>query len=152
MVGRYTFTTKCDQNCIPLYYHHSVPSESPDVISSTAIDSTTIEMVWTEPPVDTHNGIILSYNIILTVANTMDTFSINATSTSVNITGLHPFYVYSLRVAGMTRHGTGPYSDDVSVTTLEDGIFVTIFICPYRFDFFLNYSPIWTSSECCRNF
>ena len=85
-------------------------------------------MVWTEPPIDTHNGIILSYNIILTVANTiaMDTFSVNATSTSVNITDLHPFYVYSLRVAGMTRYGAGPYSDDVSVTTLEDGKFVHI--------------------------
>lgn len=106
-----------------LYYCYSVPSESPDVVSSATIDSTTIEMIWTEPPIDTHNGIILSYNIIVTVTNTMDTFSVNTTSTSVNITGLHPFYMYSLRVAGVTKYGAGPYSDAVSVTTLEDSKF-----------------------------
>ena len=106
-----------------LYYCYSVPSESPDVVSSAAVDSTTIEMTWTEPPINTHNGIILSYNIIVTVTNTMDTISVNTISTSVNITGLHPFYMYSLRVAGVTRYGAGPYSDGVSVTTLEDGKF-----------------------------
>ena len=81
-------------------------------------------MVWTEPPIDAHNGIILSYNIILMVTNTMDTLSVNTTSTSVNITGLHPFYTYSLRVASMTIYGAGPYSDDVLVTTPEDGKFI----------------------------
>ena len=121
-------------NCI---FTIIVPSESPDIVSSTAIDSTTIEMVWTEPPIDSHNGIILLYNIILTVANTMASFSINATSTSVNITGLHPFYMYSLKVAGMTRYGAGPYSDEVSVTTPEDGKLVTIVI----YLFLMSLSP-----------
>ena len=50
----------------------------------------------------------------------MTSFSVNATSTSINITDLHPFYTYSLRVAGVTRHGAGPYSDTVQIATPED--------------------------------
>ena len=43
-----------------------------------------------------------------------------STTTSIEITSLHPFYVYEWRVSAFTV-GEGPYSSISTVTTPEDG-------------------------------
>ena len=37
---------------------------------------------------------------------------------------LHPNYNYTVRMAAVTSVGIGPFSDPVTATTLEDGMFV----------------------------
>ena len=108
-------------------FDHAVPSGSPLNLDVRTIDSTTIELVWTEPPIETHNGIIVSYFINISVSNTKTSFVVNATTAApLNITELHPYYGYSLRVAAVTSQGAGPFSEAVSITTPEDGECKTI--------------------------
>ena len=108
---------------------HAVPSGSPLNLNARTIDSTTIELVWSEPPLETQNGIIISYVINISISNTKTSFVVNATAAApLNITELHPYYDYSLRVAAVTSQGAGPFSEPVSITTPEDGEFKTIYL------------------------
>ena len=101
--------------------YNTVPSGVPLNLRARTIDSMTIEVEWVEPPLETQNGIIVLYQINITVSETKTSFIVNATTPgAVNITELHPYYGYSVRVAAITSQGAGPYSDPVSVTTLED--------------------------------
>ena len=46
-----------------------------------------------------------------------------STTTSIEITSLHPFYVYEWTVSAFTV-GEGPYSSISTVTTPEDGMLI----------------------------
>lgn len=106
---------------------HAAPSGSPLNLNARAIDSTTIELVWSEPPLETQNGIIISYVINVSISNTKTSFVVNATAAApLNITELHPYYGYSFRVAAVTSQGAGPFSEPVTITTPEDGEFKII--------------------------
>ena len=110
----------------------TAPSGSPLNLNVRTIDSMTIELAWSEPLLETQNGIIISYIINISVSNTKTSFVINAmTAAPLNITELHPYYGYSLRVAAVTSQGVGPFSEPVSVTTPEDGELV-IFLPGYE--------------------
>ena len=112
------------------FFIHAAPSGSPLNLNARAIDSTTIELVWSEPPLETQNGIIISYVINVSISNTKTSFIVNATAAApLNITELHPYYGYSLRVAAVTSQGAGPFSEPVTITTPEDGEFKS-----YRFN------------------
>ena len=54
---------------------------------------------------------------------TGDTFNINSTSTTFSFFSLHPFYTYQCKVATYTV-GLGPFTDVISVKTLEDGRYI----------------------------
>jgi hypothetical protein len=112
------------QCSIQIFFFLAVPSGSPLNLTARAIDSTTIELVWSEPPIETQNGIIISYFINISISNTKTSFVVNATAAApLNLTELHPYYGYSLRVAAVTSRGVGPFSDPVTITTPEDGEF-----------------------------
>ena len=69
-----------------------------------------------------HNGVIVSYQINVSVSETKTNFIVNATTAAaLNITQLHPYYGYTFRVAAVTSQGAGPLSSPVSITTPEDG-------------------------------
>ena len=106
------------------FYYFAVPSAAPLNVSARIVDTTTIELAWVEPPVETQNGIIISYRINVAISETKTSFSVNATTAAaVNLTELHPYYGYSIQVAAVTSQGAGPLSDPVSITTPEDGRF-----------------------------
>ena len=48
-----------------------------------------------------------------------------STTTSIEITSLHPFYVYEWSVSAFTV-GEGPYSSIVTLTTPEDGKLIVV--------------------------
>ena len=56
--------------------------------------------------------------------NTFDTVpttqNITVTNTSVTLTDLEEYVVYFIRVRAYTNIGSGPYSDPVNETTLQD--------------------------------
>ena len=98
----------------------SAPSSSPEKVTSGTVTSTSIILSWQPPPLESQNGIIRSYEIILVELETGTTFLYNTTETTITISSLHPYYVYEYRVAAVTV-ATGPFSDPLSVQTLPAG-------------------------------
>ena len=82
--------------------------------------STSIQLTWQPPAPSNQNGIILHYVISVTEEETMRQFQLMSTSTTVVATALHPYYTYSFTVSAVTV-GEGPYSQPLSIQTLEDG-------------------------------
>jgi hypothetical protein len=56
----------------------------------------------------------------VTEEETMRQFQLISTTTSISATALHPYYTYSFTVSAVTV-GEGPYSQSLSLQTLEDG-------------------------------
>jgi len=83
--------------------------------------------MWDEiPPMD-RNGNISMYEIFY---NPQDNFegaiganstTVSGSETTVTIKGLEESVTYNISVRAYTSSGAGPFSDDISVTTLEDG-------------------------------
>ena len=76
--------------------------------------------MWQPPAPSSQNGIIQHYIISVLEAETMRQFQLTSTTTSIDAVGLHPYYTYSFTVTAVTV-GQGPYSQAVSLQTLEDG-------------------------------
>ena len=87
--------------------------------------STTITVTW-EPvaPID-QNGIITEYEVEYNQStfdiNTTQTVRVNSSSTMVQLTELHEYVEYFIRVKAYTRVGYGPYSEPINQTTAQDG-------------------------------
>lgn len=103
------------------------PSLSPGNVMVTKIGSTFVEVVWSEPDLSGHNGVIRSYTLLINELQGDTSFNLTSTSTQVTVTNLHPFYMYSISVAAVTT-SPGPYSIQVAVTTLQDGMYVLYII------------------------
>ena len=102
----------------------TAPSGPP--LNSTAVTSTItstgFSLQWSEPAIDEQNGIIKYYVIRVTELETGNTFENTSNSTSFSYFSLHPYYTYQCKVAAYTV-GLGPFTNVISVTTLEDGKF-----------------------------
>ena len=86
-----------------------------------------IELTWTIPPAGDRNGIIINYVIDLssrdkniTVAVQTPTFS-SPENLYYNITGLSAGSEYTVRVASSTVNGTGPFTREMRIRTLDEG-------------------------------
>lgn len=98
----------------------TVPSGTPVNVRVAAVTSRAIRVAWEPPPTDQQNGLILHYVVVVMVAQTRSTFTLNITSNSTSISDLHPSYSYSVEVAAVTVN-VGPFSQSVSITTPDDG-------------------------------
>ena len=71
------------------------------------------------------NGIITMYEVMYQPLETFNgniaTKTINLTNMSVLLADLQEFVNYTISVRAYTSVGAGPYSDEVTVLTLEDG-------------------------------
>lgn len=117
-----------------------VPSAPPQNITSEVINSTVILIFWNPPPLVNQNGIITSYQVMITNLNKTNSsaITINTNTTSYVAMGLQINTLYNFEVAAMTIIGLGPFSDPVSSQTFEDGQFLFayllcmfLFICMY---------------------
>ena len=96
------------------------PSAPPQNIIATPVSSTSIMVIWDDPPLTDQNGIIVSYNVTYTNVNLMQANTIGVTNRSVLLSNLEEFEEYSFEVAAVTTE-MGPFSDPVSTLTYEDG-------------------------------
>ena len=99
----------------------SVPSSAPVHLQGDAVNSTTIQLQWEPPQLADQNGVIRSYHINISVTETGSVFQLTSETNSLNISGLHPYYTYTITVAAVTI-GPGPYSAAFTVTMPEDGM------------------------------
>ena len=86
-----------------------------------AIDSQSISLSWHSPPVDTLHGILRYYQIDVIEEQTKTSFSFNSTNNQLTVISLlHPYYKYVISVAASTV-GTGPFSENITIETHQDG-------------------------------
>ena len=98
-----------------------VPSSAPVHLQGTTVNSTTIQLYWNPPSLADQNGVIRSYLINVTVVEMSSFFQVTSETNALNISGLHPYYNYTLTVAAVTI-GPGPYSVVLTIRMPEDGM------------------------------
>ena len=99
------------------------PNASPQNLSHTAVNSTSVDLSWSPPPTEDHNGIIRHYIVRVVVENTEEMFTLSTTHQQITIESLHPYYIYNFSVSAVTV-APGPYSEPHTVQTLPDGKFM----------------------------
>ena len=90
-------------------------------LQGSAVNSTTIQLQWQPPLFSDQNGVIRSYLINIRVVETGATLQLTSQTTAINISGLHPFYTYTLTVAAVTID-PGPYGLVLTIRMPEDGM------------------------------
>lgn len=98
---------------------HTVPTASPENITSIVDSATQITFDWSPPPPREINGVLRIYIAELLERYTGRDWVLFAVDTGVSINSLHPYYMYDFKVSAYTI-GQGPYSDVVTVLTDED--------------------------------
>lgn len=106
-------------------FAHAVPTRAPQAPFAITRNSRTIFCSWTPPPTDHHNGRIIEYRINVTEVITGRVFAHVSTTTSLEISALHPDYVYEWAVTAVTV-GEGPYTSISTIRTPEDGIYIIV--------------------------
>ena len=114
----------------------AVPSLAPQNVLVNVSSSQSIQLSWDPPVTGEQNGILLQYHVIVietqilyldngTVMSQLGmnrnrTYNVSEGCTQL-IDMLHPSYNYTVRIAAATVVGIGPFSDPITVMTLEDG-------------------------------
>ena len=86
----------------------------------TVRNSHTLSLSWSPPLAENRNGIIQEYIVTLTELDTGEIIEITASTTSVVVSFLHPFYTYSYAVSAVTTD-PGPSSPVMNITMPQDG-------------------------------
>ena len=105
-----------------IFTHHlafAAPSGPPQGISAVALGSRVIQITWSQPLPEEQNGIIQSYIVNITVAETGHHFQLTTNQTTITAERLHPFYNYHIFVAAVTV-ATGPSTEVYSLQTPQD--------------------------------
>ena len=96
------------------------PSGPPEGISAVALDPRMIQINWSQPLPEEQNGIIRSYLVNITVAETGQHIQLTTNNTTITAENLHPFYNYHYSVAAVTI-AAGPYTEAHVLQTPQDG-------------------------------
>ena len=106
----------------------TVPSNSPQNVTATALSTTEIEVSWEEVPAIDQNGMITMYEIQFVPLETFDGLitsnTVNTSDGSVLmmvLTDLEEYVEYYIGVRAYTSAGPGPYSDGVVERTHTTG-------------------------------
>ena len=107
---------------------NSVPSAPPTDFAVINESSTAIDLMWGEVPLMDRRGIITEYNIRyrqLTFRKALHYYwtylTVPASNITARLTGLHEFTTYYMQISAATSVGSGPFSEELNITTDEDG-------------------------------
>ena len=100
----------------------AVPTGSPLNLTDEEIGSRTVLLSWDPPEYELRNGQIREYMIRVTHERSGLQYTITSSTTQYLLHSLLPFHTYIFEVAAVTI-GVGPYTQELVVTLLEDGIF-----------------------------
>lgn len=111
----------------------TVPSAAPQNMTVTAVNSRSILVQWLPLPPASQNGVIRHYRITVSVRESRESFVIFSQGTQLVFDAAHPYYTYTFSVAAETI-GTGPFGEEVTIVTPEDGIYYQspIISCAYN--------------------
>ena len=102
------------------------PSAGPVIALGFSSNSTSLYLEWIPPNVDSQNGQIREYHIVISEEETGRLWTHITTDLFKTITSLHPYYVYMCAMHAVTV-SRGRSSRVVYITTHEDG--TTYSIC-----------------------
>ena len=115
----------CSKYCADCKYVSILlgPSSPPTNIAANVTNSTSIEVMWDLVLAIHRNGDITGYVVVYGILgmDTADSVNVTASTLNVVLTGLEEYMKYDIRVSAYTAMGSGPFSQAVIVTTLEDG-------------------------------
>ena len=101
------------------------PASPPDNVIANSTSSTSIMVSWDEVPAVDRNGLITVFEVLYVPLETFeDQIEANASITSelsLTLEGLEEFVMYDISVRAYTSEGPGPYSEEITEMTLEDG-------------------------------
>ena len=100
-----------------MYIPNAAPSAPPQNINGFAINHMTIQLMWEPPPLYLQNGLITQYIINITERETGYTFQYTTSSMQIQISDLHPDYVYECRVSAVTI-AEGPFTEVFAIRAL----------------------------------
>ena len=109
-------------------------------MTATALTSTEILVTWEEVPAIDENGVITMYEVEFVPLETFDgqiaTNSVIISDLNATLTDLEEYVEYDISVRAYTSVGPGPYSDPITIRTLEDSkkrIFFAVCMVCYCF-------------------
>ena len=91
----------------------------PQAVRLTAVTSTSVDLSWSPPPTEHHNGVIRQYAVRIVVQDTGNIYSHSTAQLSITVGDLHPYYTYNFSISAVTV-APGPYSEPLVVQTLPD--------------------------------
>ena len=112
-----------DYQSFPPWIPVRAVTSAPNVSQSPDVTDTIVTLNWTEPAVP--NGVVTGYVITVTKRVTGEVFTVNATDTEFEVTGLTPYTNYTFTVAAVNGAGVGNASNPVTVQTAEGGVYST---------------------------
>ena len=97
----------------------TAPTGAPDGVSEVSVAANSITVQWGEVPCLHRNGDITGYIVEVTRSEmVVATVNVNGGSArEATVSGLNPSTEYTVTVAAVNSVGTGPFSDDISITT-----------------------------------
>ena len=98
-----------------------VPSGAPQNLSGVPGDIRQIVLHWQPPLLENRNGIITGYIVNFTAMTSGEMVQLMSTTSSITVSSLSPFTVYICTIAATTQVGSGPFTDELIVQTLEEG-------------------------------
>ena len=104
------------------FLFHTEPASPPLNVAVVNITSTTLRVTWDEVPAIDRNGIITEYEVVYnqsTFGSTSQT--VRVTSRIAELTELHEYVEYYIRVRAHNTEGPGPYSPTLLAATEQDG-------------------------------
>ena len=107
-------------NCI--FLPPTEPSDTPQFVRYTAVTFTSVDLSWSPPPTEHHNGVIRQYTVRMVVQDTGEIFTHSTVGLSITVGSLHPYYTYNFSISAVTVV-PGPYSVPITVQTLPDSKF-----------------------------
>lgn len=110
----------------------AVPRAPPQSVSVNPESSFSIQVAWSQPPVDQRKGPITSYTIVYGVHPNLELAQSNTIRTVASpyyLRQLSPYMEYYVKVAASTVNGTGPYSSIKMTKTFAHGELCSTSVC-----------------------
>ena len=102
----------------------AAPASPPQSVTAVGLSSTELQVFWNEVPEIDQNGVIIEYEVMYEpLIQFGGVLTVAARNTSLLLSGLEEFVEYNISVRAYTSVGPGPYSEEVTERTDEDGEF-----------------------------
>ena len=98
----------------------AAPARPPEDVVVDVLGAHTLNVSWL-PPSSQQNGVIRSYSVNMTQANTQQDYQHSTNNTSIIIDHLLPYTAYFIQVAAVTV-SAGPFSETLYAATPEAGM------------------------------